>query len=71
MANGPQEIDLIQWASKLAFEIIGQAGLGYSFGTFEGRNDEFLRAIKQWLSVPDRLNDDVGLTCFLGQLVTL
>jgi cytochrome P450 len=49
VAQGPHEINLVQWVSKLAFEIIGQAGLGYSFGTFEGRNDEFLGSIKQWL----------------------
>jgi len=49
VAHGPHEINLVQWSSKLAFEIIGQAGLGYSFGTFEGGNDEFLRVLKQWL----------------------
>ena len=36
---------------KLALELIGQAGLGYSFGTLEGRDDEFRRALKEWLSV--------------------
>jgi len=49
VAHGPHEINVVQWVSKLALEIIGQAGLGYSFGTLEGRNDEFLSAIKQWL----------------------
>jgi len=49
VAHGPHEINLVQWAKKLEFEIIGQAGLGHSFGTFEGREDEFLRAIKQWM----------------------
>jgi hypothetical protein len=52
VAHGPHEINVVQWASKLALEIIGQAGLGYSFGTLEGRNDEFLKALKQWLLVP-------------------
>ncbi|KAH9003662.1 cytochrome P450 [Lactarius hatsudake] len=48
VAHGPHEINIVPWVSKLALELIGQAGLGYSFGTFEGRNDEFLSAIKQW-----------------------
>ncbi|KAI9461967.1 cytochrome P450, partial [Lactarius psammicola] len=48
VAHGAHEINVIQWASKLAFELIGQAGLGYSFGTFEGRNDEFLGTIRHW-----------------------
>ncbi|KAI9432672.1 hypothetical protein H4582DRAFT_1857531 [Lactarius indigo] len=45
----PHEINLVPWMTKLALELIGQAGLGYSFGTFEHSNDEFLSAIKQWV----------------------
>ena len=49
MANGTQEIDVADWAGKLALELIGQAGLGYSFGTFEGRNNEYCRALEEWV----------------------
>lgn len=45
MANGAKEVNIIDWTSKLTLEAIGQAGLGYSFGTFEDRNDEYRRAI--------------------------
>ncbi|KAH9031912.1 cytochrome P450 [Lactarius pseudohatsudake] len=55
VAHGPYEINIVPWVSKLALELIGQAGLGYSFGTFEGRNDEFLSAIKQWGPVAHHL----------------
>ncbi|KAH8982228.1 cytochrome P450 [Lactarius akahatsu] len=48
VAHGPHEINLVPWVSKLALKLIGQASLGYSFGTFEGRNNEFLSAMKQW-----------------------
>ncbi|KAI9461548.1 cytochrome P450 [Lactarius psammicola] len=41
VSNGPEEIDIADWMGKLALELIGQAGLGYSFGTLEGRDDEF------------------------------
>ncbi|KAH9062616.1 hypothetical protein EDB83DRAFT_2209230, partial [Lactarius deliciosus] len=51
VAHGPHEINLVPWVSKLALELIGKAGLGYLFGTFEGRNDEFLSAIKEWMLV--------------------
>ncbi|KAH9031921.1 cytochrome P450 [Lactarius pseudohatsudake] len=54
-AHGPHEINLVPWVSKLALELIGQAGLGYLFGTFEGRNDEFLSAIMQWVPVGHHL----------------
>ncbi|KAJ6577162.1 cytochrome P450 [Mycena capillaripes] len=29
--RGPQEVDVLIWTSRLALELVGQAGLGYSF----------------------------------------
>ncbi|KAH9481363.1 Cytochrome P450 monooxygenase 91 [Psilocybe cubensis] len=29
--NGPQEVDIADWMTRLALELIGQSGLGYSF----------------------------------------
>ncbi|KAJ6577167.1 cytochrome P450 [Mycena capillaripes] len=29
--RGPQEVDVLMWTSRLALELVGQAGLGYSF----------------------------------------
>ena len=52
VSNGPQEINFADWIGRFALEVIGQAGLGYSFGALEGRNDEYCRAFKEWLSVP-------------------
>ena len=51
MENGAQEINIADWMGKFALELIGQAGLGYSFGTLEGRNDEYCRALKSWMWV--------------------
>ena len=51
MSNGPEEINVADWMGNLALELIGQAGLGYSFGTLEGRDDEFSRTLKEWMSV--------------------
>ncbi|THU91600.1 cytochrome P450 [Dendrothele bispora CBS 962.96] len=34
-AKEPQEIEMISWMSRTALELIGQAGLGYSFDTLE------------------------------------
>jgi len=50
VANGPQEIDIVEWMRKTALELIGQAGLGYSFGTLEGRNDKFNQTLKEFSS---------------------
>jgi cytochrome P450 len=61
VSNGSEEINVADWMGKLALELIGQAGLGYSFGTLEGRDDEFCRALREWfpteasLAVPRNL----------------
>ncbi|KAF8265237.1 cytochrome P450 [Lactarius quietus] len=47
--NGPQEVNMAEWTGRLALELIGEAGLGYSFGILEGRNDEFCRVLKEWV----------------------
>jgi hypothetical protein len=47
VADGPQEIDIIQWMRQTTLELVGQAGLGYSFGSFEGREDEFGQTLKE------------------------
>ncbi|KAH9057442.1 cytochrome P450 [Lactarius vividus] len=49
VSDGPQEINMALWTGKLAIEIIGQAGLGYSFGALEGRHDEYCRALTEWM----------------------
>jgi hypothetical protein len=51
LSSGPQEVNIADWMGKAAFELIGQAGLGYSFGTLEGRNDQFCDAIKELMCV--------------------
>ncbi len=51
VSNGSKEINVADWMGKLALELLGQAGLGYSFGTLEGRNDEYCGALKEWVSV--------------------
>ncbi|KAI9439892.1 cytochrome P450 [Lactarius indigo] len=55
VSNGPEEIDVANWMGKLALELIGQAGLGYSFGALEGREDEFCRALKEWIPASSSL----------------
>ena len=47
---GPTEIDMLQWTSRGALEVMGQAGLGYSFDSFkENSTNEFARALKDLL----------------------
>lgn len=30
-SEGPQEVDVVDWMTRLALELIGQSGLGYTF----------------------------------------
>lgn len=51
VANGPKEIDILDWMSRLALEAIAQAGMGHTFGALEGTNDEYGRAVKETMYV--------------------
>lgn len=46
-------LDIHYWISRAALEIIGQAGLGYSFENLDDENatTEYARAVKDLLSV--------------------
>ncbi|KAH9885121.1 cytochrome P450 [Cubamyces lactineus] len=45
--EGPTEVDMLSWMGRTALELIGQAGLGYSFDPLvEESADEFAIAIK-------------------------
>jgi cytochrome P450 len=35
LENGAQEIDILEWVSRTALELVGVAGLGHSFDNFE------------------------------------
>ena len=50
-----QEIDIADWMGKTALELIGQAGIGYSFGALEGRYDEYNRALHGLVCVRNRM----------------
>jgi hypothetical protein len=53
VASGPRELDIVDWMARLALELIGQAGLGYSFKTLcdieakDNKYNTFASALKQ------------------------
>ena len=51
------EIDMLNWMGRTALELIGQAGLGYSFDPLKDdvTPDVYAEAIKQYVSVSDPL----------------
>ena len=46
------ELDLLSWMGRTTLEVLGQAGLGYSFDNFvDDSTDDFGEAIKMFLYV--------------------
>ncbi|KAJ3507527.1 hypothetical protein NMY22_g16903 [Coprinellus aureogranulatus] len=58
VSQGPQEIDVLNWMSRTALELIGQSGLGYSFDSLaEGTEDNhYTRGVKEFNEVCNRLS---------------
>jgi hypothetical protein len=43
------DIDVLEWVSRTALELIGQGGLGYSFRALDHKEDAYGDAAKQLL----------------------
>ena len=53
MRGGPTEVNMVMWMGRTALELVGQAGLGYSFDKLtEETADELGDALKSLMSVP-------------------
>ncbi|KAM5543445.1 hypothetical protein V8D89_002696 [Ganoderma adspersum] len=62
--DGPVEVDMLLWMGRTALELIGQAGLGYSFDPLVSDSpDEFMLAIKSF--------GYIGTPAFRARLVDL
>ena len=49
MADGSVQLDMLDWMSRVALELIGQGGLGYSFSALdESVKNEYGEAIRQF-----------------------
>ncbi|KAL0567219.1 hypothetical protein V5O48_014777 [Marasmius crinis-equi] len=57
VSSGEQEIDILSWSSRTALELIGQAGLGYSFDplTDEQHAHPYAAAIKELIPLQARM----------------
>ncbi|CAE6464854.1 unnamed protein product [Rhizoctonia solani] len=45
--SNPSEVNVFPWATAAALDLIGKAGLGHSFNSFSGEQDEYSTAIKK------------------------
>ena len=52
LEKSPSDVDMLTWMTRLALELVGQGGLGYSFDSLaENRPNIFGEKIKRLLSV--------------------
>ncbi|CAE6491106.1 unnamed protein product [Rhizoctonia solani] len=49
--SSSKEVDVFPWATVAALELVGEAGLGYSFSSFTGERNEYNIAIKSVMQV--------------------
>ncbi|KAG5634929.1 hypothetical protein H0H81_000305 [Sphagnurus paluster] len=51
LVDGPREINVLQWMTRAALEMIGQSGLGHSFDSLEdeGSENNYTKSVKEIL----------------------
>ncbi|CAE6455763.1 unnamed protein product [Rhizoctonia solani] len=53
--SSTKELDVFPWATAAALELVGEAGLGYSFSSFTGERNEYNIAIKSVMQVLSKM----------------
>ena len=50
VADGPKELEIMDWMTRISLEVVGQGGLGYSFETLDDikvKENQYAIAAKQ------------------------
>ncbi|KAF8751189.1 cytochrome P450 [Rhizoctonia solani] len=68
--NLSKEIDIFPWATLAALELVGEAGLGYSFSSFTGERNEYHTAIKSVMQVHSKMGPFVKVLPYLYRIGT-
>ncbi|EUC54994.1 cytochrome P450 family protein [Rhizoctonia solani AG-3 Rhs1AP] len=68
--SSSREVDIFPWATAAALELVGEAGLGYSFSSFTGERNEYNIAIKSVMQVISKVDPFVKLLPFLYRIGT-
>ncbi|CCO36652.1 Cytochrome P450 4ae1 [Rhizoctonia solani AG-1 IB] len=67
-SSAGKEIDVLRWCSATALELIGQAGLGHTFGVLEGGDSKYSHSIKNFLPAMTKVIPLRGLFPFFYNL---
>jgi cytochrome P450 len=66
--EGQQEVDLLQWSTRAAVELIGQGGLGWSFDKLEADSEmhPYPKTMKEFGSVIRLTSSNLYLSSLVG-----
>ncbi|PPR03310.1 hypothetical protein CVT26_007784 [Gymnopilus dilepis] len=70
--NGPQEIDVLSWVNRIALELIGQCGFGYSFDPLTATSEPhpYGVAFKRLIPLQSQSRDNVLLNLIVFPFFT-
>ncbi|KAG8750917.1 cytochrome P450-dit2, partial [Ceratobasidium sp. 423] len=68
--SSSKEVDVFPWATVAALELIGEAGLGYSFSSFTGERNEYNIAIKSVMQVFSKMGPFIKVLPFVYHIGT-
>ncbi|CAE6506364.1 unnamed protein product [Rhizoctonia solani] len=68
--SSSKEVDIFPWATVAALELVGEAGLGYSFNSFAGERNEYNIAIKSVMQVISKMGPFVKVLPFVYRIGT-
>ncbi|CUA75705.1 Cytochrome P450 4V2 [Rhizoctonia solani] len=63
--SSSKEVDVFTWATVAALELVGEAGLGYSFSSFTGERNEYNIAIKSVMQVSSKMGPFIKILPFV------
>ncbi|CUA71120.1 Cytochrome P450 3A6 [Rhizoctonia solani] len=63
--SSSKEVDVFPWATVAALELVGEAGLGYSFSSFTGERNEYNIAIKSVMQVFSKMGPFMKILPFV------
>ncbi|KAL5633803.1 hypothetical protein ACGC1H_005858 [Rhizoctonia solani] len=68
--SSSKEVDIFPWATAAALELVGEAGLGYSFSSFTGERNEYNIAIKSVMLVISKIDPFIKLLPYVYRIGT-
>ncbi|KAG8689675.1 cytochrome P450-dit2 [Ceratobasidium sp. 423] len=69
-STGSEEVNIFPWITAAALDLVGEAGLGYSFNSFAGERNEYSTAIKKVTESIAKIGPLIQLLPYVHQIGT-